>query len=320
MANDISLMLVSVFVAYYASKGHKPKWIAAGLLMLSAFCIMFSLPHFIYGAPDVLQYTEEYEITSSERNFDFHVEAEKRKLLCNVNSTLATTCDAQVNDWGPTTIFFCAQLVAGVGAALYSSLGVIYIDDNVKKSKSPLLLSEFFLAFFDRSFQNLHSKIFLGVSFFLKMLGPACGYTLASYSLKHYVYPSLHPTITTADQRWIGAWWLGWLVIGVLLAVGAFAIGMFPRSLPRAAARKEYLELKQKEEGAVQEKTVEEKTDDLPASVNDLMATLKRLLKNKILMNNHFASVFYMFGFTPYWIFTPKYIETQYKKSASSAK
>lgn len=156
------------------------------------------------------------------------------------------------------------------------------------------------------------------------MLGPACGYTLASYSLKFFVLPSLTPTITTADQRWVGAWWLGWIVIGVLLAFGAFLVGMFPRSLPRAAARRDYLALKQREEGeakaAAGKKEEEENKDALPASVGDLMGTLKRLVKNKILMNNHFAAVFYMFGFTPYWIFTPKYIETQYKKSASSAK
>lgn len=142
VANDISLMMVSVFVAYYASKGHKPHWVAAGLLMLSAFCLMFALPHLFYGAPDALQFTQEYGVSASNQNFDQIVQLEKQKLLCNTNATLATTCDPEVNDLGPAVIFFCAQLVAGVGAALYSSLGVIYMDDNVKKSKSPVLLSE----------------------------------------------------------------------------------------------------------------------------------------------------------------------------------
>lgn len=143
VANDISLMMVSVFVAYYASKGHKPHWIAAGLLLLSGFCLLFALPHLMYGSPDALQFTKEYEVPTSAKDFNQLVETEKRKLLCNTNSSLAITCDPEVANWGPTAIFFCAQLVAGVGAALYSSLGVIYMDDNVKKSKSPVLLSEF---------------------------------------------------------------------------------------------------------------------------------------------------------------------------------
>lgn len=110
--------------------------------------------------------------------------------------------------------------------------------------------------------------------------------------------------------------------MGGLLSIGAFFVGMFPRTLPRAAARREYLALKQKEEDE-DSKNIDDlsaKKDDLPASFKDLKVTLKRLFKNKILMFNNFAGVFYMFGFTPYWIFTPKYIETQYKKTASSAK
>lgn len=48
-----------------------------------------------------------------------------------------------------------------------------------------------------------------GLSYFLKMLGPAIGYALASFCLKIYVAPGMTPTITDRDPRWIGAWWLG---------------------------------------------------------------------------------------------------------------
>lgn len=143
VANDVSLMFVSIFVAYFASKGHKPHWIALGFLMLSGFCFMFALPHAIYGAPDALKFTKEYGVDLSTEDFQAVVEAEKQKLLCNTNSTLATTCEPGINNWGPQLLFYSAQLLAGVGAALYSSLGVVYMDDNVKKSKSPVLLSEY---------------------------------------------------------------------------------------------------------------------------------------------------------------------------------
>lgn len=38
-----------------------------------------------------------------------------------------------------------------------------------------------------------------------------------------------------------------------------------------------------------------------------------------ILMLNNLATVFYFLGYMPYWIFMPKYIETQYRQSASFA-
>lgn len=41
------------------------------------------------------------------------------------------------------------------------------------------------------------------------MLGPTVGYLYGSYALQKYVAPSVHPTITSEDPRWIGAWWHG---------------------------------------------------------------------------------------------------------------
>lgn len=106
------------------------------------------------------------------------------------------------------------------------------------------------------------------------------------------------------------------MVLGLVLAFFALFIGMFPKQLPRAAIRKRIATEKQKLGMKLSEV---KKENELPASFKDMMITFKRLLKNKILMLNNIASVFYFFGFMPYWIFTPKYIETQYKQSASTS-
>lgn len=58
---------------------------------------------------------------------------------------------------------------------------------------------------------------------------------------------------------------------------------------------------------------------ELPASLGDMIRTFKRLLTNTTLMCNNLAAVFYFMGYMPYWIFMPKYIETQYKQSASAS-
>lgn len=42
----------------------------------------------------------------------------------------------------PQVILFSAQLVAGIGQTLYYTLGVAYMDDNIKKSKTPALISK----------------------------------------------------------------------------------------------------------------------------------------------------------------------------------
>lgn len=79
---------------------------------------------------------------------------------------------------------------------------------------------------------------FLGISYFLKTLGPAIGYALASVCLKVYISPTLTPTINNKDPRWLGAWWLGWIILGCIIFVFASLLALFPKQLPRAAARK----------------------------------------------------------------------------------
>lgn len=51
----------------------------------------------------------------------------------------------------------------------------------------------------------------------------------------------------------------------------------------------------------------------------DMITTFRRLASNRTLMLNNFAAVFYFLGYMPYWIFLPKYIETQYRQSASAS-
>lgn len=149
------------------------------------------------------------------------------------------------------------------------------MDDNIQKAKTPALIS---------------------VSYFLRTLGPALGYTLGSFCLKMYIAPDLTPTITNADPRWLGAWWMGWIVIGGGLVFFAFFLSLFPKELPRAAVRRRIKEERLRKGEITEEKKVEEK-----ASFKDMIATFKRVATNKAYMCNTFSSVFYYFGYMPYW-------------------
>lgn len=163
------------------------------------------------------------------------------------------------------------------------------------------------------------------------MLGPAFGYSLASLCLRVYIAPQLHPVIKMKDPRWLGAWWMGWLIIGSMIMATGIFLSMFPKELPRAAARRIVEAERRKQRLSVKDKNKDEKDklneqmEEKPiieqkASFMDMMTTFKRLTTNKTLMYNNFSSVFYFFGYTPYWIFTPKYIEIQYRQSASTSR
>lgn len=52
-----------------------------------------------------------------------------------------TECEIEEGSLAPQILLFVAQLIAGVGGSLYYTLGIAYMDDNVKKSKTPALIS-----------------------------------------------------------------------------------------------------------------------------------------------------------------------------------
>lgn len=51
-------------------------------------------------------------------------------------------CEIDSGSLIPQILFFTAQLVAGIGQTICGTLGISYIDDNIKKSKTPALMSK----------------------------------------------------------------------------------------------------------------------------------------------------------------------------------
>ena len=142
------------------------------------------LPHFLYGpGEDSLYLTTEYGSNFDEINMNNNsnsIPEKQKKLLCQSSAGQGEKCDKADGNFAPQVLLFIAQLISGAGGSLYYTLGVAYMDDNIQKSKTPALIS---------------------FSYFLRMLGPAIGYGLASFCLKFYISPTLTPTITTKDPR-----------------------------------------------------------------------------------------------------------------------
>ncbi|CAH0562581.1 unnamed protein product [Brassicogethes aeneus] len=310
VGNDLSQLLLSVILSYYTGRGHRPRWMALGMYTVVLFCLLTALPHFLYGpGSDALSLTVEYK-TSENASLDA-LQRQMKKSLCHAKNSTDSECTAESGTYSPQLILFAAQFISGIGGPLYYTLGVSYMDDNIKRSKTPALFSKSPFNFIER---KQTCTIVLGFSYFIRMLGPAIGYGLASICLKLYISPTLTPTIDNKDPRWLGAWWLGWIILGGLLFIFSTLLAFFPKTLPRAAVRKELLK---KQISKLSQKN--EPEPEIRASFKDMVKTFRRLISNPILMLNNFAAVFYFLGYMPYWIFLPKYIETQYRQSASAS-
>jgi MFS family permease len=128
-------------------------------------------------------------------------------------------CLEEQNDTTLSTalLFALSSAIAGVGGGIYFTLGSTYIDNNVKKSQAPILFC---------------------MTSFVRLLAPALGFNMASFFLKYYVVPDLHPKINDDDPRWVGAWWIGYIVFAVSMFILAPILCLFPKVLPRAALRR----------------------------------------------------------------------------------
>ncbi|XP_066909698.1 solute carrier organic anion transporter family member 74D isoform X3 [Halyomorpha halys] len=264
---DIGSLICLVLLTYLGSKGHKPRWVAVGTFVIAISSAIMSLPHLIYG-PGTFD-NSTYDTTLNSK--------------CELGAVSDEVCTEGEESRLSSIILFIANTLLGIGTCVYYTLGIAYLDDNARKNKMPLLLAGIMA---------------------IRMIGPTLGFMLGSYALSIYIDPTINPGITSDDPRWVGAWWIGFVPIGISSIFLTLFIWPFPRHLPRAYNRKIEAGIK---------------FDDTQTSFKDFKLMMKRLVKNKVLMYNTVSATLYMFGMMGYWTFMPKYLETQFQQSASQA-
>ncbi|XP_051170810.1 solute carrier organic anion transporter family member 74D [Leptopilina boulardi] len=305
--NEISQIL-SLVLTYYGGSGHRPRWIAVGVALSGLSCFVLALPHFIYGpGKDALALTSEYldqNLINSTSIDDLPTcSGEKNQPHCDEESLQ----DISIL---PRLLVFLSQFILGIGTTLYYGLGQTYLDDNTRKKNTPMLL---------------------GFTFALRTLGPVVGFVLGYACLSLYINPTLHPVITKEDPRWLGAWWLGWIILGTTMAMFAVFIAMFPRHLPKSntSSKKPQIgeePLKHDCSPKKMEKIKENSNKkiinteiEFKPTVSDFMTSMKRLMLNPILTCNNLSGVFYILGASAYITFMSKYMEVLFGVSAAGS-
>lgn len=303
--NEISQIMLSLILSYYGGQRNRPVWIAWGVAFSALSCFILATPHFIFGAgPAALALTKEYE--DQFRHLNHSVMEQKERLgLCTEEKNTGT-CDAERESSIAPLLIFLSQFLLGIGTTLYYSLGQPYIDDNSKKSNTPMLL---------------------GLSMSLRTIGPSFGFVVVYLCLRTYIDPTVTPTIGPKDPRWLGAWWLGWVILGSVMFLQAFLIAFFPKKLRKRAPKVEKItqpaEQPLKDRNDVNSngigKLFIDENEHKPSTTKDFLPSLIKLIRNKLLMVNIFSGVFYILGGSGYMTFMTKNMEVQFYKSSSEA-
>ncbi|XP_034987117.1 solute carrier organic anion transporter family member 3A1 [Zootoca vivipara] len=303
---EIGNLALILFVSYFGARGHRPRLIGCGGIVMALGALLSALPEFL---------THQYEYESGEIRWG----AEGRD-VCVVNGS--------ASDEGPDPELICrnrtatnmmyllligAQVLLGIGATPVQPLGVSYIDDHVRRKDSSL---------------------YIGILFTMLVFGPACGFILGSFCTKIYVDAVFIDTskldITPDDPRWIGAWWAGFLLCGALLFFSSLPMFGFPQSLtrrPELLAEVEQAMLpdrdyeRPKPSNGVLPRNTLEVPDDVSCfqQLRVIPKVTKHLLSNPVFTCIVLAACMEIAVVAGFAAFLGKYLEQQFNLTTSSA-
>ncbi|XP_032638897.1 solute carrier organic anion transporter family member 3A1 isoform X2 [Chelonoidis abingdonii] len=156
---EIGNLALILFVSYFGARGHRPRLIGCGGIVMALGALLSALPEFL---------THQYEYESGEIRWG----AEGRDVCAANGSTSNEGPDPDLICRNRTTtnmmylLLIGAQVLLGIGATPVQPLGVSYIDDHVRRKDSSL---------------------YIGILFTMLVFGPACGFILGSFCTKIYV-------------------------------------------------------------------------------------------------------------------------------------
>ena len=76
----------------------------------------------------------------------------------------------------------------------------------------------------------------------IQYVGFPLSYVLGAYFLTHYVTLSTPPEgVDPSSSLWVGAWWMGYLIPGVILFIFGLPLILFPAQMPAAKVGSEPL-------------------------------------------------------------------------------
>ncbi|XP_076835814.1 solute carrier organic anion transporter family member 2B1 isoform X2 [Brachyhypopomus gauderio] len=279
--NEVGNTVLIVFVSYFGSRVHRPRCISIGAMIASLAAFLIALPHFFSG---------EYEYTHNNMN---DLQAKQSNQTCSK--------DDGHGIHAAFPILLLGQLLLGIGGVPIQPFGISYVDDYADKKNSPL---------------------YLGILFSVTVIGPALGYLMASFLLRFYVdFNTMSQEsikLDKSDPRWVGAWWLGFLVAGTLLFLTSLPYLFFPRKMeteetteaPVKPTSENFIEKKEAGPSHVPELSLTQFLKRFPS-------IMLRTLRNPIFLLVVLAQVNLAAMIAGIATFMPKFIERQFTKTAA---
>ncbi|KAJ8392306.1 hypothetical protein AAFF_G00076700 [Aldrovandia affinis] len=268
---EMGNLLFLVAVSHFGAQLHRPRLIGAGCLLMAIGSGLTGLPHFFMGRYkfDTVIQNSMIENSSISPCLEQQKHSVQQTLLTPSRDNRDCVKDSQSQMW---IYVFLGNALRGIGETPVTPLGISYIDDFAKAENS---------AFYIACLQTI------------TLLGPMCGFLLGSLCARLYVDIGFvntdSVTITPKDARWVGAWWLGFLVSSAIMFLAGLPFWFFPR--PRSC----------------------------PNVAKGFLPSLKKLLCTPSYALLLCGNVLKFNSFTGLFTFKAKYMEQQFGQSAARA-
>ncbi|KAM4676550.1 solute carrier organic anion transporter family member 1C1-like [Discoglossus pictus] len=289
-------LLVIAVVSYFGAKLHRPRIIAAGCLVMSLGSFLTAMPHFFMGP---------YKYETSLRNQVFQSNESVEVSPCSANQTFSeydkNNCEKESGSY--MWLFMLAgNTLRGIGETPITPLGISYIDDFSMPENTPLYIA------------SVHT---------VAIFGPMLGFIFGSFCARLYVdigFVDLEKiTITPQDTRWVGAWWLGFLVAGLVNLLSGIPFCFLPKSLStteeQAGGTSESCPVNIEKD----EKTKMKSKQHEKPTVKGFFRALKALGSNRLYVMLMVLTLLQVNSFIGFITYKPKYIEQQYGQSTSTS-
>ncbi|KAI8503084.1 sodium-independent organic anion transmembrane transporter [Branchiostoma belcheri] len=266
------------FVVLALFGNSKPKWLAFGSFSLGLGALVYSLPHFTTGP---------------------YVYGTGQTETCDIggNST-SQDCSSGTTGSGLRNYLY-VFILASTRCRRYTlyTLGTTFLDENVEKA---------------------NSGVYIGIFYAASALGPAAGYLIGGQFLNIYTDIDIGQNgngLTEADPRWVGAWWIGFLMCAFLAWSITIPLLGYPKELPGAAEIKANKESEAHAKGGADVAS----QPDFGKSWRDFPIAVKILLCNPTFMFVSLAGAFEGFLTSGLATFGPKFVEMQFSQTSGWA-
>ncbi|XP_056655322.1 solute carrier organic anion transporter family member 1B1 isoform X2 [Monodelphis domestica] len=300
---ELGNLLVITLVSHFGAKSHIPRLIGTGCVIMGIGSFIIALPHFFMG---YYKYESALNVNPFENSTVAYVPCSTDlNSIGNNKSSDILESGCKTKSGLPTWIYIMmGNMLRGIGETPIATLGITYIDNFAKEG---------------------HSAFYIGILHSLAMVGPIIGFLLGSLCAKLYVdigYVDLSTiTIKPNDTRWVGAWWLGFVILGILSIAAGTPFFFIPKSLKKGIKERK-ISVSSEAPSTSESRRQRENLKNLkPTKESKELAgflySLKRILGNRMYVIYLIVSFLNFSAFIGYITFMSKYLEQQFSQSVS---